>query len=336
MEKPLQHRIEGYDLIRSLAILVVFLGHSIGNQINNPAALLAIRSLSPGLTMSLLGFISAALLSGKEQTQNHGKFLIKRFTRIYITLELCLLLALTIHAFSGKDVINQHLLLHAMGLSAFFGIFQVENRATVGSGLWFITVINLMYLCFPLLQQMFAHVRGRLHLLLFVFGCTVLNLVMYGTASSWNVIISFGVGVYLGVNGRMMWLTNAKPGLPLLASVTLLAVAALATVRIIPYVFRELLFALYPIAFVPLLFSFAKIFPKMLMRAIIWFASISFEFYILHFYFINPDFGWKILSSHNSLTIRVLVSFCLTLVFSFLVARTAAWLRIKADHYFIT
>lgn len=77
-------RIEGYDFIRSVAILVVFLGHILNKQATNETVLLTFRSLSPGLTMSLLGFISAALLSVKEH--EFGTFMIKRFTRIYISL----------------------------------------------------------------------------------------------------------------------------------------------------------------------------------------------------------------------------------------------------------
>ena len=65
-------RIEGYDFIRSFAILVVFLGHALKHS-TNEVFLLAIRSLSPGLTMSLLGFISAALLSARDY--DFGSFL---------------------------------------------------------------------------------------------------------------------------------------------------------------------------------------------------------------------------------------------------------------------
>ena len=75
----MQERIEAYDFIRSAAILLVFFGHILGNQITNGAVSLMLRSLSPGLTMSLLGFISAALLSAREH--DSGAFLIKRFSR---------------------------------------------------------------------------------------------------------------------------------------------------------------------------------------------------------------------------------------------------------------
>jgi peptidoglycan/LPS O-acetylase OafA/YrhL len=107
-------RIEGYDFIRSITILTVFLAHVLDKQTTNKAVLLTIRSLSPGLTMSLLGFISAVLLSAKEY--DFGTFLVKRFTRIYISLSFCLIVVLVAHALLGKKVITQHALLHFMGL----------------------------------------------------------------------------------------------------------------------------------------------------------------------------------------------------------------------------
>ena len=82
-------RVAAYDhLVRTFAIIVVFLGHALGNQLSDPLALLALRSLSPGLTMPLLGFISGVLVSGKDR--DHGAFLVARLTRIYPPLWLCL------------------------------------------------------------------------------------------------------------------------------------------------------------------------------------------------------------------------------------------------------
>jgi hypothetical protein len=77
----MRNRIDSFDLIRSFAILTIFIDHTITKdpRIDNGFAHLAITTLSPGLTMSLLGFISAALLS--STMLNYGPFLIKRFTR---------------------------------------------------------------------------------------------------------------------------------------------------------------------------------------------------------------------------------------------------------------
>ena len=137
----MEKRIEGYDLIRSLAIVVVFFDHALKFS-SNEGLSLAIKSLSPGLTMSLLGFISAALLSTLQY--DFGSFLVKRFTRIYISLIFCLSVILVGHALLGKTVMElshaghimaQHTLLHFMGMSAFFWLFDVQNTVTIGGGL---------------------------------------------------------------------------------------------------------------------------------------------------------------------------------------------------------
>lgn len=327
-------RLEGYDFVRSFAIFIVFLGHILNKQSTNEAILLAVRSLSPGLTMSLLGFISATLLSTREY--DFGSFLIKRFTRIYISLTLCLTIILIIHAIQGKNIISQHMLLHVMGLSAFFDLLSVQNKATIGSGLWFITAINLMYLLFPLLSRLFRHSRGLIHLFVIIVLCTALNFVMYGTSSIFNVVISFAVGVYLGVNGYSQRLIYAERNFlfTLSGCTGLLIVAALSTANIIPYEIRNLLFAFYPLAFVPFLFTISKNLPTPIQGAIGFFAGLSYEFYILHFYFINEGFR-DFFTASTPLYSQIIISFVATFALAYIVSRIASFLRKSANKYFL-
>src|ERR1051325_3172479 len=195
----MEKRIEGYDLIRSLAIVVVFFDHALKFS-SNEGLSLAIRSLSPGLTMSLLGFISAALLSAREY--DFGSFLVKRFTRIYISLIFCLSVILIGHALVGKTVME---LSHA------------------------------------------GHIMAQ-HTLLTDPGTSIV--------------------------------------VPLLGCIGLLIVAALATAHVLPFSIRGLLFAFYPLAFVPLLFAVSRQLPPPILAASGFFAGLSYEFYILHFYFV--------------------------------------------------
>jgi peptidoglycan/LPS O-acetylase OafA/YrhL len=324
-------RVVGYDFIRSLAILIVFLGHILDKQATNWGVLLAIRSLSPGLTMSLLGFISAALLSAKEY--DFGTFLVRRFTRIYIPLVSCLSVILAAHALIGKKVITQHALLHLMGLSAFFELFGVQDKATIGAALWFITAIISMYLLFPLLQKLFRHPRGFLHLVLALVAFTGLNYVTY-VQSAWNVAISFSVGVYLGANAQINRLLNAGTARSILFSIGLVVVTALATEGILPYKVRGLLYSFYPLAFVPFLFAVAKKLPPAIVTAVSFFAGLSYEFYILHPYFINNRFQDFFPASTN-LGTQIAISFIATLILSYVISNFAAWCRKIADQYLL-
>lgn len=323
-------RKDGYDLIRSVAILIVFFGHILNKQISDDFGLLILRTLAPGLPMSLLGFISGALLSKTET--DFGFFLIKRFSRIYTSLFLCLTCILIYHYFLGKDIISQHALLHYLGMSAFFEIFLVKNTATIGGGLWFITAICFMYILLPLLKHIFAHRKGTVHFILFIIGCTVLQFIMYGTQSLWNIVVSFSLGVYMQVKGLLPKLTEKNNRLYWLFAIALIIISALSTVKILPYSVRKILFVFYPLAFVPIFFSVSRILPKSIMSFVLFFASISYEFYILHFYFINKNF-YEIFPPTFGLLSHIIISFTITCFLSFVLSRLAIKLRkIELDY----
>jgi surface polysaccharide O-acyltransferase-like enzyme len=327
-------RIEGYDLTRSLAILVVFLAHILDKQSTNRVVLLIIHSLSPGLTMSLLGFISASLLSAREY--EFGSFLIKRFTRIFISLICCLTVILSAHALLGKKVITQHTLLHLMGLSGFFDLFLVQNKATIGYGLWFITAITLMYLVFPLLQKLFRHPHGLIHMFVFIVLCTILNFVMYGTSSIWNVFISFAVGTYLGANDYIKRLVNNETSVffTLSGCIGLLIVSALSTSNVLPLAIRGVLFAFYPLVFIPLIFSISKKLSPPILTASSFFAGLSYEFYILHFYFINDGFK-DFFPASTQLYGQIIIGFITTFALAYILSKGAFWLRKRANEYLL-
>jgi peptidoglycan/LPS O-acetylase OafA/YrhL len=330
--EQLEGRVRGYDLIRSFAVMTVFLAHIIDGQVTNPVLLNAARSVSPGLTMSLLGFISGALLSSRNTEP--GPFLVKRLTRIYVPLLLCLTLVLVLHALVGRRVLCQHTLLHFLGLSGFFDLFLVKNHSSVGSGLWFITTIIAMYLLLPLLITLFRHKNGLLHIAALVLACIGLSFVMYATLSTWNVVISFCLGVYLSVNDRLDPLLGWGIAFPSLFSAGVIVVCALSTAGVLPYTIRAILFPLYPIAFVPLFFYVAERLPRCITWAAGVFAGLSYEFYILHFYFIND--GWRDFFSESvSPLIQIAVAFAIIFTLAYVVSAIASRVRQAAIGYFL-
>lgn len=163
----------------------------------------------------------------------------------------------------------QHTLLHFMEMSAVFEMLEVDSEVTIGSGPRFIAAIIMLYLIFALLQKVFRYPRGFVHVVLCVALCTMLILVMYGTQPMWNVVISFAVGVYCGVNGYTKRLTDTGVRMvaPLVGCVGLFTVAALYTAHVLPNSARSLLFTLSPLAFVPLLFTVSRKLPKPILVA---------------------------------------------------------------------
>lgn len=325
-----EERIEAYDLIRCFAIVVVFLGHSIIGQTTVRYVSAAFATLSPGLTMSLLGFLSAILLAGRQE--DTGVFLARRLTRIYIPLFLCLGAALLLQSLIGTARVNQDTIVHFLGMSWAFSLVSAQNDASIGAGLWFVTVILLMYLLLPLLRRLFTHTRGTLHILIIV----VLGVVAdhwLNAAGAWNVVMAFCVGTYLVVSDRL----DAARDIPLrwsaLGACALLTLCALATTRVIPFWVRGLLLPFYPLAFLPLFVWTARRLPRLVNRATAFFALVGLEFYILHFYFINAHFAEFF--GPMRLALRIPVSFVVTLALATILSFAGRLLRRRVEGYLL-
>lgn len=250
----MEERDIGYDFIRMFAICIVFMGHIIGRQIHSEPILLIIRSLSPGLTMSLLGFISGYLLVAKYDLFD-GNFYIKRFSRIYSSLIICLLPIILFHIYLSYDVLNQHSVLHLMGLSFFMDLLHVPNKSSIGAGLWFITIINFMYLSLPLIKKVYSHEHSKIHLFLIIIFCLFFQTILWGSGSGWNVIISFNIGCYVAQNSNIKSLSKRSLMFYIVTTAILLLVCGLSTSKAISYEMRILLLPLYPFFAVPLLYK---------------------------------------------------------------------------------
>jgi hypothetical protein len=121
---------------------------------------------------------------------------------------------------------------------------------------------------------------------------------------------------------------------PLLGCIGLLLVAALSTAHVLPYSIRGLLFAFYPLAFVPFLFAVSKKLPPPIVAASSLFAGLSYEFYILHFYFINDGFE-DFFPASTPLYGQVIIAFVVTFVLAYVISKGASWLRKVADKYLL-
>lgn len=326
-----RQRDPGYDLVRSFAILFTFLGHAIIFQTSLHWLDRSFATLSPGLTMSLLGFMSAILVS--RDTRDHGTFLLRRFVRIYVPLIVCLGVALGIQAILGTADVTRSTILDFLGLTGFFGILSAPHTGSVGGGLWFVTAILAMYLLSPLLRRLFRHRLGLAHLVVVVALCIAANRIFY-TDENWNVVIAFCVGTYLVVNNKLDGMLRRPLWLYGLASAVLIALCALATFRVIPYWSRLLLFPFYPLAFVPLFLAAGRRLPRWIARVVSLFAMISYEFYILQFYFINRSLT-SLTGLSSPLVAMVALGFALTLVFAAVVYLVDSRLRRMIEGYLL-
>lgn len=334
-------KIDGYDLIRTSMILIVFIEHILQTEGSDSVKIIAL-CFNPGLTMSLLGFISGALLGSNES--DTGTFLIRRLMRIYLSLIPCLCLVLLIHLFIGKIPIEslfqqgerlfiRHIIIHLMGLSAFFQVFVVTNSSTIGGGLWFITVIVALYFVLPILQKLFRHHHGFIHLLVVTTICIAFQLVGLGVSSASNVIISFSLGVYLVTNNKLEYLTQGGSPRHLFFSGVLLVTVAMTRTGLIPAPVQSFLYIFYPLAFVPLFFSISTRLPAPILAASGFFAGLSYEFYILHFYFIGNNFR-DFFPASIPLYAHIVISFIISLMLAFVMSKCVFGLNRTMVMYF--
>jgi peptidoglycan/LPS O-acetylase OafA/YrhL len=328
-----EERLIGFDLIRAFAIFFVFLGHILEKQCHNEFVLLVSRSISPGLTMSALGFISGYLLSSKYDVFD-GSFYIKRFSRIYSSLFVCLLSITILHIYLSYDLINHHSIIHYMGLSFFMQLLQVTNQSSLGSGLWFVTIIVGLYLLLPIITKIYRHKNSILHLALIIIICVFFDKVMHNTTSSWNVIMAFNIGCYIAIKSNMELLSKNSIFFYTLMTLFILLVCGLATSKILPWGTREFLLPLYPFFAVPLLYKLGGSISGYPRLIISWFSSISYEFYILHFYFINQKFS-DLFPSIDSIYYMIFLSFIIITPLAFILSKIGAFLSRKVINYIL-
>ena len=322
--------VAGFDLIRSVSFIFIFLYHIVNRQVSDPAVVL-IAKMAMVISLSMLGFISSILLSDKNI--GTGVFLMRRLTRIYIPLFLCLVSVMIMHALIGKTVVGQHALLHLLGLTGFFKLFGVKSNATIGHGLWFVTTIIGLYFLLPVLHQLFRRSGGFYNLLGVVISCTALNYSLSGTENIFTIVITFSIGVYLGANRKFGGLLSLNSFNRIVFGIAMFALlAGMLWLFDAWHPLPQLIAALTPLAFVPIIFAAANKLPAFFIAGSALFASLSYEFYILHFYFINEGFQ-EFFKLNVGIFGHITIAFAVVFTLSLVLSRIGSLLVSRANNY---
>lgn len=297
-----------FDVIRATLIVWVFFAHAADWSFKGTLFRDVMLVLSPGLTMCLLGFLSAVLLTNKDG--DTGVFLLKRGLRIFIPLYLCHLVIISIQLVLGTLALNQDALLHFLGLSLFFHVFEAADRSSIGAGLWFISAILFLYALLPVLRHLFSLHRAGLILCVAILLCLFLDAALYNSESFFSVVIGFMMGVYQQQRGL------PKFDFPMLivGNFALFGLLYVMTTSEHLMAQRYLLLPCYPLLVYPLLHAAAKHAPAMFKRGCERFSRCSFEFYLLHFYFLFPY--WTIWSPQEHPVIAMFIAFFVTFALS--------------------
>ncbi len=158
---------------------------------------------------------------------------------------------------------------------------------------------------------------------------------MWSMESTWNVVAAFLIGTWVAVNGHSgQWESPGRVTPMALAGVALLGLAGGVAAGYLPGTAGTLVIPLYPFVFVPLLFALAAQLPAALVRGVTFFAAVSYEFYILHFYFIGDDLRqWMPLA--DSLVLQTIVGFTVTLISAWLLANAGVRVRAALEQYLL-
>ncbi len=107
---------------------------------------------------------------------------------------------LTLLALSGKqNVLHWHSLLAFLGLSGFIRFFGMISGTPLGNGLWFLTLLWIYYLVFPIFERLCRdHHIGRNLVLITGIGALVLSKLTSPGVALWETAWFFLWGTYAG------------------------------------------------------------------------------------------------------------------------------------------
>ena len=94
----------------------------------------------------------------------------------------------------------------------------------------------------------------------------------------------------------------------------------------------QLIFSISPLAIFPFLFRASSKLPALLLTGSALFASVSYEFYILHFYFINEGFH-EFIKLNVGCFGHILIAFAVVFSLSYPLSRVATSLISKVNQY---
>lgn len=268
---------DNFTLAKFLAIILVSTGHYFDGSL-----------LWVPVTVGLFIF---AFASGYFTSLKHSpdmpldKFWLAKARRlgpplIVINLFLCILFLI-----QGRvGIWHPHTLLGMTGLTGFLNWLGIPNQSPFGAGLWFMTVLLLFYLLYPLLAKLLATRSATIaFLLLSAVICTWGHLYASPPYMLWPTVFGFCLGA---IAGRLNWQPQKTRAIALgaIAVLAMLAANAMGIKQ-----FNVLLIVITSIASVAFLLCVPISFPAN--RVSILGGSIL-EIYLIHGYlFIRPA-GW--------------------------------------------
>lgn len=268
---------DNFTLAKFLSIVLVSTGHYFhGSLLWVPVT----------VGLFIFAFASGYFTSLKHSPEMPlGKFWLAKLKRLGPPLIVINLFLGTLFLFQGREGIwHLHALLGMTGLTGFLNWLGIPNQSPFGAGLWFMTVLLLFYLLYPLLAKLLINQRAAIaFLLLSAAICAWGHLYASPAYMLWPTVFGFCLGA---IAGRLDWQPQ-KTRTVAIGAIALLAMLATNSMNIKQ--FNVLFIIILSITSVAFLLSVPISFPAN--RGSILSASIL-EIYLIHGYlFIRPA-GW--------------------------------------------
>ncbi|WP_169332905.1 acyltransferase family protein [Desulfovibrio oxyclinae] len=147
---------------------------------------------------------------------------VRRLFVVYLIVNLFLAALFVVQG--RPDILGWHSLVSWLGMSGFLNWFHINNQSPFGLGVWFLTLLLIFYVLFPLFNGMLTHPGVLDTLLVGGFAATLIlpETNPYGVAL-WSTAYGYVVGIYMARRGLQL-----RPGV----GVALLAAGVLAGVVI--------------------------------------------------------------------------------------------------------
>ncbi len=301
---------DNFTLAKFLSIVLVSTGHYFDRSL-----------LWVPVTVGLFIF---AFASGYFTSLKHspnmplGKFWLAKARRLGPPLIVINLFLGTLFLFQGREGIwHPHTLLGMTGLTGLLNWLGIANQTPFGAGLWFMTVLLLFYVLYPLLAKLLiTRAAAITFLLLSAAICTLGHLYASPAYMLWPTVFGFCLGA---IAGHLNWQPQ-KTRTIALGSVTVLAMLAANAMGIKQ--FNVLFIVIISIASVAFLLSVPISFPAN--RLSILSGSIL-EIYLIHGYlFIHPA-GWPDWLGYLTSMLVILTT---AVLLSLLAQRLSQWMTI--------
>lgn len=268
---------DNFTLAKFLAIILVSTGHYFDGSL-----------LWVPVTVGLFIF---AFASGYFTSLKHspemplGKFWLAKARRLGPPLIVINLFLGILFLIQGREGIwHPHTLLGMTGLTGFLNWFGIANQSPFGAGLWFMTVLLLFYLLYPLLAKLLI-TRGTAiaFLLSSAAICAWGHLYASPAYMLWPTVFGFCLGA---IAGRLDWQPQRTRTI-VLGTTAVLAMLAANAIGIKQ--FNVLFIVIISIASVAFLLSVPISFPANRMSIL---SGSILEIYLIHGYLFLHPAGW--------------------------------------------